>query len=208
MSCDHLDRGGLVAHELGSRDEHVETCADCQSALAAYARLGTAIADTGASFQPRGDWQARVLAAVARDDAAPRRRWWAWLLAPAALAAAAAILLLVLRSPSRPTPPPTLALHVSVERAGAPKRALDATISDRLTVRADSADAIWIYREDRTLVAECTGPCTVDLTAPGRYQIVAVRGAPAVQPRGDLDLDLSSVTKAGGSFVREELTVR
>jgi hypothetical protein len=207
VSCDHLDRGGLAAHELGSPDPHVEGCADCQAALAAYARLGSGIADTGASFQPRGDWQARVLAAVARDEA-PRRRWWAWLLVPAALAATAAIVLLVLRSPSRPAPTPTLALHVAVERAGAPKRTLDATIGDRLTVHADAADAVWIYREDRTLVARCTGPCTVDLTAPGRYQIVAVRGAPSVAPRGDLDVDLSAVTRAGGSFVRDELTVR
>jgi hypothetical protein len=180
----------------------------------ALARLERALAAVGADDAPPLGWQSRVLAARAP---AARPRWRLWLLPAAALALVA--LWLVLRGAGEVAPQ----LAMTLVRGGPQVRAepSDAQLGDTVQLRVDGARhrALWLYREGRLLAACPALPgapsaagCEVaaehlELTWPiaalGRYVAIAAFAERALPtPRGELDVDVSEVHRAGAE-VRE-----
>ncbi|MCE9579270.1 MAG: hypothetical protein K8W52_39465 [Deltaproteobacteria bacterium] len=174
----------------------------------ALERIERALAEAGADQQPPPGWEARVLAAI---DAKPARRAPWWLLVPA-LAAAAAIVFLVW--PRAATPPQQLAVAITIDRGGPLVRGTSAHVGDTLHATATGGDghrAVWIYRDDRELLATCAGDdaCTFTIPSRGDYAIVALAAAaPLPAPRGVLDDDVAAAAKAGAQFTIEAVAVR
>jgi hypothetical protein len=176
----------------------------------AIERIETALADAGAGHEPPRGWEARVLAAV---EARPRRtiaRWW--LLVPA-LAAAAVVLFFAW--PRTPVPANSqLALAITVERGGPLVRGTSAHVGDTLRATATGGGAnraVWIYRDDRELVASCAGdePCAFTVATRGDYSIVALASAaPLPAPRGSLDGDVAAAARSGAQYRIEPVAVR
>ncbi len=181
-------------------------------------RIEAALARLGAEHQPPPGWENRVLAAVA----APRKRpaWW-WFAGPAlTLAAAAAIAVAVFPRGG----PRELALAVEV--TGAPTRGVGATeraIGDIAHVRVTGGAgyrAIWVYRDQRTLVTRCPGDpacqstsdslgIDVTLALVGEYTIVALSSGQALPvPTDNYDHDIAAARTSDTSEKSRTLTVR
>ena len=120
--CSRFETEGVVALEQGQPlDEHFHTCADCQTALAAYERLRRELSSLD-PHEPRAGWEGRVRARIDRPARA-RTQWRP--LAVAGLAAAAVIVLFV-RPAGPPSALPGLVLQVEEGsgRRGAPEASL------------------------------------------------------------------------------------
>jgi hypothetical protein len=177
----------------------------------AIARLEGALADAGREHEPPPHWEARVLTAIDEAPRAAPGRWW-MLLFPA-IAAAAAIIIYV--SWPRTPAPPQLAIALTVERGGPIMRGNSAHVGDTIHVTATGGAgahrAVWIYRDDRELVAVCAGdaPCAFPITARGEYAIVlVVTDAPLPTPHGPFDADVAAAAQAGLHPLVERLTAR
>ena len=170
-------------------------------------RLEGELAKLGGEHEPPPGWQARVLAAVAKPERAARGRWW-WFALPALAIAAVVVIVIATREPAAP---PQLALAVEIQAGGAVVRGSQAKVGDvvRATATGGKHRAIWIYREDKELVAACDRTCEVTLAAPGRYTVVALAaGAPLPQPTGSLDADLAAALAAKATSRTETIDVR
>lgn len=231
-TCDHLEREGLIARELGLPDPHIDTCDTCRSELARFQFLEDLPRMPAWSPSPPG-WQAKVWAAIASEDRAagavePRLPWWQrawaalvarrrWLAVPA-VAAAALVALVVVTRPA----PSGFALDVEIHAAsGAPHRTAAGVVGDRVTARAPRADAVWIYLADGALIARCPGPgagdacqvtsrgvaLTFELTVATRHRIVAVSGGRDLTPSGDFDRDLRAARSRGARLLVETVAV-
>ncbi len=213
MTCDHLVREGLMARELGQRDDHVATCADCQAELVRYRFVDDIARLVATSPAPPG-WERRVWAAIDRLERPRCRRWLSalgrggrWLAVPA-LVAAIAVLVVV----RRPSPSPTgLSIEVEVHASspvGEPRRAIVATVGDEVGVYAAGAEAVWVYGDAGALVDRCPGPgrcrrtarsvtLTFRLALAVRYRVLAVAGAGDLAPAGDFDRDVLAARARG-----------
>ena len=181
-------------------------------------RIEAALARLGAEHQPPPGWEDRVLAAVG----APRKRpaWW-WFAGPAMTLAAAAVIALAVFPRGGPR---ELALAVDVtgeqtRGAGASERAIGDIAHVRVTGGAGHR-AIWVYRDQRTLVTRCPGDpacrstsdslgIDVALSLVGEYTIVALsspRALPA--PTDDYDHDIAAARMSDTSEKSRTLTVR
>jgi hypothetical protein len=180
--------------------------------IGSYRRLTAALPAAGANLVPPAGWEARVFAAIA----APPVPWWrrrlAWLLGPGlVLAMATALLLVWLRAPS-PTPGP-LALAIAIESGGT-RRTDSAAVGDLLIAHGSGGaghTAIWIYRDDRTLILACPGVdgcvgqqgelrASLRIDRPGRYQVVLLSAETSLPlPRGSLDTDLAAAERVSGA---------
>jgi hypothetical protein len=196
----------LIAGE--QRGVHLDDCAECRAALAEYEQLTSALARVDAAARPRPDWQARVLAAVARKPQPSRRARWT--VALSLSLAAAAMLLIVGRRSGREEP----SIQVEVSHGPSQLRgaAGQAAPGDRLLVRAATggkSGELRVYRDDRELVARCGRDPVCDgaprhprvelrLPSVGRYRVVLVIDPPAQPVSGaTMDDDLSALRAAG-----------
>jgi len=123
---------------------------------------------------------------------------------------------------ARPLSPTEVAL--TIERRGVATRSGAGTAGEargsvaqvggvlRSTVRGEDHRAVWVYLEDRELVAACPdgpgcsnagGSLTLELrvSAPGRYSIIAISSAhPILTPHGPLDVMLGAIAAVGAQF--------
>ena len=210
--CNRWSTEGALATERGETlSAHFDTCPECLAARAAHEAVIARLVDTGQGWQPPGDWEARVMARIAREQPARRFGWW-YALFPVLAAAGLALFLLRPGAPSLPgSDSLTLALGVvdtqQVVRGENPKPG--DLLSIRVAVGRVAHVAVRIYRDDRTLVYGCggtndcprTGPdisTQVAMDAPGEYRTIVLGGPNAVPAAtGSLDGDVARAREAG-----------
>jgi hypothetical protein len=215
-TCDHYELRGVVLAELGEIDPHLDGCAACRGLRSRHRALIGALAQIGADHQPPSNWQAQVWARIDREESRDRQRRSYALTAVAALVAVAAAVVLWFRAERVPQ----VATSIEIVAGETAMRATMARVGDAVRVRVSRGSAVWLYREDRTLVDRCdtttqSPRCVASaaglalesrLQAPGRYQIVVVPfDAPA--PTGDLDRDVAAVAGDGKVFQLTEIDV-
>ena len=176
-------------------------------------RLEQAIEQLGADLEPLPGWEAWVLAAVE-----PRRRSWfarGWLAVPA-VAAIALIAVLLPRSAHRAPEP----LALSAELVAGAQVMRGPSALRAIARGGDGHRAIWLYRDERELVAACPGhpACqttggalriVLDPVPIGSYQIIALSSAAVLPaPTGSPDRDLAAAQDTGASWKLQELEVR
>lgn len=225
MTCRQFERDGLARAEAGLPDPHTDDCADCQAARAEYERLRAAIADTGAAYVPRAGWEARVLAELDRGATASKPSRAPWLIGGAALAAAAALILWWQLGRSRATDDARVA-QIETVRGSQIVRGAAPAVGDGLRVRYDGdRAAIWIYRNDRRVLA-CSriedprtsgtpdGTCTLtarrvlaDLDGLTAATYVVVTAQTDMRAPDTLDLAIASLTRADARPMQRELVV-
>ncbi len=170
-ACERFEREGLAALDAGEAlDPHFDDCAECRAARAAHARLAAALPRVGARYTPRGDWEARVLAAVARERPS-RGRLVAWL-AAALVAVAAAVLLFPRGAAELPV------YGLSVSAGESPVRSGD-TVQDAPVLGPGSALTVVLQPEGAV-----TGPVAVGAWALGPAGLRALAAAPEVAASG------------------------
>lgn len=213
--CERWATEGLLSAERGEPlDPHFATCAECLAARAAHEAVIARLVETGQGWQPPGDWEARVMARIAREQPARRFAWW-YAIFPVLAAAGLALFLL---RPGAPTAQgDTLALTLGVVDAQQVVRGENPKPGDLLSLRVEVGQlghvAVRIYRDDHTLVYSCdeSKPCPrsgtevairVALDAPGEYR-TAVFGGPNPVPTatGSLDGDVARAREAGLQIV-------
>jgi hypothetical protein len=219
--CDHFDTRGVVLAELGAHDEHVDGCTDCRHLRDRHRTLALALAAVGDQRRPPEGWQAQVWARIERDEALGRQQRSLRLAAAGTAVAIAAALVLYVRTGV----PADGAPRIEIVAGATAMRSTSARVGDRIRVRVGDGMAVWLYREDRSLIARCDasvptglapGPrCAVgkdglalesDLAAPGRYQVVVLpRAAPP--PSGNLDRDVAAAAGRGLEFRLTEVDV-
>ncbi len=233
--CDRIESEGWRVADPGersSRDEeiaaHSSRCADCREGWAKYQRIARALGDLGAELEPRADSEARLWAAIARDNGR-QRRWIVWLGLPAALAAAAALFLFLLSSDSGPDSLSKRALAVAVlppdgSASADPIRSGDPAIGNRLQATVGIGEfahgSLRIYRNDRELLVACPGApecvidadvvgATVTIDAIGVYQVVWLTSQnPIPPPSSSLGNDLENAMSQGADYQLRELEVK
>jgi hypothetical protein len=216
--CTRWSDEGLLAQERGAPiDPHFETCPDCLRARAADAALSARLVTAGSTWQPPGDWEARVFARIAREQPARRFSWW-YALFPALAAAGLAVFLWRPRAPVDDA----VTLVVGVVDAAQVVRGENPKPGDTLTLTATAGGmahlSLRVYRDDRTLVFACGGPepacprvdarvaAQVVMTAPGTYRSIVLTGAaPVPGPAGTLDADVAAARAAGAKVVQGEV---
>src|SRR5262245_59938181 len=144
-------------------------------------RLERAIAQLGAEHEPPPGWQAQVLAAIeATKQPKPSlwtwlRRWWYAVATPVLVAGTATVLLFA----GRPSPL-LLATDVKLPDStrvvrGDPNRSRDhVPLGSRimLTVQGGKEHrALWVYRDERELLARCPGQPACQASDPPRYEL-------------------------------------
>jgi hypothetical protein len=166
----------------------------------AHAKLLEGLATAGSERAPRGDWEARVWAEIAR---APQRRSWAWLWT-ASLAGAA--VLLIFAMVWRPLP---IALEVDVRPGLEALRGKTPHPGDVMMVHASTGRAhhaeLRVYRDDRDLVLRKAGggrhiDAELQLQAIGSYRtllLISDHDLPAETL--SLDEDARRVVASGGT---------
>lgn len=225
--CTRWDAEGRLARERGETlDAHFAACPDCLAARAADAALTARLVETGARWQPPGDWEARVFARIAREAPARRFSWW-YALFPALAAAGLAVFFFAPRGGGGPGSPDPSGAGFEVQigvvdgaqvvRSENPKPGDTLRLTARVPTRDPARVAIRIYRDDRTLIFACGGgevPCSladdavraeVLMTAPGAYRSIILTGAgPLPAPAGTLDADAAAARAAGASVTLGE----
>lgn len=191
--CAQLDEfvdGELAADVADAFRAHLGTCDRCQRQLEGRMQE-MLVADEGA--------------AVAAEIIPIARARRTYLAVGGGLLAAAAAVMLVLTRLHHPAPNEPFAMTVSVEHHSATMRdssKMTAHVGD--VIHLETADAVWVYREDHELVVACPGGAgcrrggadfTVRTT--GRYSIVLLEGPTPPQPTGDYDIDVSNAVTAG-----------
>jgi hypothetical protein len=219
--CGHFEARGLVLAELGEPDQHVEDCADCKKLRERHRTLALALAAIGDERQAPAGWQAQVWARIEREEAAARQRRSLRLAAAGTAVAIAAALVLYVRTGV----PADSAPSIEIVAGATAMRSTSARVGDRIRVRVGDGMAVWLYRDDRSLIARCDagmppglapGPrCAAgkdglalesELAAPGRYQVVVLpRTAPP--PSGNLDRDVAAAASQGLAFRLTEVDV-
>lgn len=217
--CDRWEREGLLAAERGELlDAHFETCPDCLAARTAHEAVIARLVQTGQGWQPPGDWEARVMARIAREQPARKFGWW-YVLFPALVAAGLAFALFRPVSPVGPADD-TLALTLGVVDAQQVVRGENPKPGDALSLQVTAGHvthiALRVYRDDRTLIYACgegrdcprTGPnvaANVVMDAPGEYRTLVLGGPnPVPAPAGSLDADVARAREAGLQVVLGE----
>ena len=189
-------------------------------------RMEAALQRLGAEYEPPPGWDTRVLTVIGQWH--PWYHWWRrwhWWIAIPIGALCPIVLLVWLAAPTlrmQETSEPTVAISVRRETVGSVTRGSSASTGDRVHVTATSGDryrAIWVYHDDRELVAVCpAGPScngardtvTADVTLQivGSYTFLAVASSsPLPEPSGSLDLDQAAAVKAGATTRMEQLKV-
>ncbi len=177
-------------------------------------RLEHAIEQLGADLEPPPGWEARVLAAVE-----PRRRpWWGrgWLAVPALAAIALALAVVLIPRALRHEPGP---LVVSAELVAGSQKVRGPSAIRAVARGGEGHRAIWIYRDERELVAQCPGhpacqssddALSLVLDVPiGNYQVIALSSAAALPAAASSpERDLGAATAAGATWQLRELEVR
>lgn len=177
-------------------------------------RIEAALAELGAEHEPPEGWEARVLAQTVPQN------WWRhllrWQVAAVVVAAAVIVVVIIPRRGAFALATDTREPDGAVMRGGANH------VGQILRAAATGGDrqrAIWLYRDDRLLVA-CPGApscassedgVTVELgfETAGSYRVVALNArAPIAPPHGDVDTDVLAAQSAGAKVVQELLTVR
>jgi hypothetical protein len=204
-ACTDLDPffdGELSRAQADDFRAHLATCAHCQGAL--HGRMQEAMAlDVHHDRRPPG--------ALAR-----RRRRWRTVLAAALPAAAAAVTVVALVRPTGAPPHvPPLAVAMTIQPRGPAMRGTStAHPGDLLHISATGAvhRAIWVYRNEKTLVATCPGSAgcrlapneltlELPLDARGTYAVVTLGAAATIPtPRGTLDDDVAAASMIEGSY--------
>lgn len=193
----------------GQAAQHLATCPQCQELHRRYQRVLSALRAQGSGAARRSDHVARVLAA-ARPS--PARRW---AVAGAALALAAALALWWRLRPSGEPVAPEFAVEV-IAQAGPTLRG-EAQLGDRLRVRIRAGAAVWIYRNDHELLLVCPRDCQrrgdevqgeLPIDQVGRYQVVWLSPAPALEASGSLEQDVAAARRAGARHELRELEVQ
>lgn len=179
------------------------------------ARVEAALERLGAEHEPPRGWEARVLAATRKRS--PRCGWWF------AIPSIAVVALVPICWPSSTPPDDNLALRVIREPVGPIKRGSSAHVGDRVHITATSGDryqAIWVYRNDRELVAACpaglscrrsgnTTTADITLLAVGSYTFVAVTSiSPLPEAQGSYDYDRARAEGARATLHIQPLEVR
>jgi hypothetical protein len=230
MTCERYWREGVVLHERGEIDPHLESCVDCQHAHAACAQMIEALPHVGDDVVGDPFWQAKVLERV---DAREGRSWsrWTWWLTGAFAGACAIVCvwLVIGRDPGRRNvdkPGFEIAAGDVAERGALDRGTTDrgelprtARIHDKLTIAVPQSQEIRVYRANRQIVLRCPTPnphCRSDehgnfaelpLDEAGDYQIIFIT-QPTAEPVGNLDGDLAAVVSAGGEYKLNDLSVR
>ena len=217
MTTDRDDEeviGRMLAGEPARDDAEAEL-------RAPYERLVTRLREFDGATLPAG-WDERAAlrlqAARAREARDARRRWLRG--GVVAVAIAAAVMLIVWTRGEQTARPsaPTSRVAVVIRTVDGVERRGDAAVGDFLQARVDSRRAhveLRLYR-DATVVARCPGEVACDgqhlrypLSAPGRYQVVALESdTPLPEPTvGGLDEDVLAVERSGGRAQRQEPTL-
>jgi hypothetical protein len=217
MTCDRLERDGLLADLGGDMDPHVAGCPDCREKAASYARVTGAIAGEGSHALPDG-WKERTIARIHAARAARRRRTMIVAGVGLAAAAAAVILLLARKDPTPGTP----SLALTIVEGGAPRRGADAHPGQTIEAVAhgggSTAAELRIYREGRDLLLRCPGgepsacrrveggvAASYTIVSVGDHQIVwFVSPKPIPPPTGSFDGDVGAVAAGGGRVAKSE----
>jgi hypothetical protein len=220
-SCAHYETRGVVLAELGAPDDHVDGCTACRTLRSRHRALALALAAVGDQRRPPEGWQSQVWARIDREEGEARQRRSLRLAAAGALVAVAAAVVLYVRTGTSADGAP----RIEIVAGATAMRSTSARVGDRIRVRVGDGMAVWLYREDRALIARCDarspsglapGPrCAVgkdglalesELAAPGRYQVVVVpREAPP--PSGNLDRDVAAAAGQGLEFRLTEVDV-
>lgn len=221
-TCERFENEGLPALERGEPlDPHIEGCADCRAALAAYRHIEADLAALGQEDPRPPGIDDRVWARIHERQAPARpwyRRWW-WLALPAP-ALAAALLFLWLERPGLPVGSP-LQVRVVPGHTAAPVRSDAARPGDRLVLRAraDARAELRVYRGHDELVLRCATepPCQrrddvlhaeIALPARGDYHVLLLSSeAPAPAPLPDLGRDIAAAEEAGARIERHPVLV-
>lgn len=193
----------------------------------AHARIEGALGQLGEGLAPPVGWQARVLAAVA--EPARRRPWWHFALPALAVAAAVVIAVVVLRP--RPEAALELAISEPFDPSGAPEPSIPmaggsgvrAALGKSVTVAVRGAGphrALWVYRDERTLVVACPGgaecrataqavEATVRFATVGTYTFVAwAASQPIAAPAGSYDQAIVDTERSGATKRVQTITVQ
>jgi hypothetical protein len=135
------------------------------------------------------------------------------------LAAAAAFVIWLVATRERELAKP-IELSLAIVHRGELRRG-EIAMGDvlRPTVQGGRHQAIWVYLDDRDLVAACPGgpqcdsskgELTLELSVPasGHYWIIGLTSAePVMVPHGTLDVMLSAATAAGANIERRYIEV-
>jgi hypothetical protein len=222
--CNLLEREGLLDRDDDERARaHIEECANCRALWHKHQRVRSAFTELGAAHEPRPDFEARMLAAIARQQAGARGRWQWWGLGLGAAAAAAAAVVFLLMDRSAPQ---VAELRIEVIAGGAATRTTMHQVGDILDIQATPGGAahaeLRVYRNDTDLVLHC--PSAADarcarqghaltarlvLGAMGRYQILWLTSdTPLLAPETSLEHDVARAARAGARHELREIEVR
>ncbi|HEU4412031.1 MAG TPA: hypothetical protein VFS43_42715 [Polyangiaceae bacterium] len=181
---------------------------------AGYERLERALGELPRHDAP-ASFRADLSRALDREVRAPGRRW---LYSAVPLAAAALALLVWGGVGAPPDEPPTLAHEIV---SGGVVRGDFAARGDLLRVRArlSGEGELRVYRDGSEIVLRCRGAgetCRegrdggqrslrgeLELSAPGRYDVVLLSGKSAPRPAGRLEDDLRAARAAGAKIFQE-----
>jgi hypothetical protein len=212
--CDRFEGEGLARFVAGEPpDPHLDSCPDCQAALASYKRVAAALAQA-LEAPPRG-WEAKVWAKLPEASVRPRVPWPIVLGLGATLAALAVVFV-------RTGGPETLALTAQLERGqrplvrgSAPKagEVQSAAPGDVLHLVAKvprrKLGDLRVYRGTEELVFQCatSAACThfqdglearVPLLRLGSYRVLLIAADSALPAAsGNLDADYAAALRAG-----------
>lgn len=203
LGCADLDSffdGELGAEHAARFRDHLGGCALCQRVL--HGRIQEAMLVDGVQEirSPNGG--------VVRRK---RRVQLLVTVVPLLGAAAVGIVALATDRGSRAAP---LQVALAVEPVGPIMRGKSAHAGDllRVTARGARHRAIWVYKDERTLVVQCPGAAACQVTGdaldlrlvlPGRgtYAVVTLGAASATpSPSGSLDADLGLASSIEGSY--------
>jgi hypothetical protein len=225
VPCDLLEREGLLDRDDERALRHIEECAECRALLDKHQRIRAAFPRLGAAHGQRPDFEARMLAAIAREgEGKPaRRRWWGLGLGVAAAAAVAAALLFLLMDRSAPQ---VAGLRIEVMAGGAATRTTMHQVGDILDIHASAGGAahaeLRVYRNDTDLVLHCPSAadarCTrrdhalaarLVLDAMGRYQVLWLTSDTRLPgPGSSLEHDVARAARDGARHELREIEVR
>jgi hypothetical protein len=207
VTCDRLERDGLLGQLGEQMDPHVTQCDDCRARRDEYAQLAAMLAQESPRPLPN-QWKERTLARWKRELARRRRRTAT--IACCGAAAAAVVILLAVWPRVRPRPE----LTVSLEKGEGAWRGTGHP-GDRLVARATAGSSphleVRIYRHARELLLRCPGESapicrstgdTLDVRwnvpSVGDYQVVLLWSSSVLPPpTGDLGADLRAAARAG-----------
>jgi hypothetical protein len=224
-SCQRFESEGLPRFVAGEALEgHFESCADCRTARARYQSLVRALELARNAYPPRGDWQARVWADIARSPAssrAARPRWAPWLGWAAGAAAAAALALVAFQSVGGPA---SLEVSTRLEVGGGPvvrgassvgsevQYAVPGTVLHLVAkVPRGKLGDVRVYRGNDTLVFQCASSkacqrsrdgleARVTLDRAGSYRTLTLAADALPAATGNLDADYAAARRAGSAL--------